>query len=63
MQSISAATISQVQTSTEVTHLMNKMVKASEMRRNSSYQVSLSLQITVDISHKLQANVDNLKVD
>ncbi|MBD2605984.1 GAF domain-containing protein [Scytonema hofmannii FACHB-248] len=63
VQSISAATISQVQTSTEVTNLMKEMVKASEMTSNSSHQVSLSLQTTVDISHKLQASVGTFKVD
>jgi methyl-accepting chemotaxis protein PixJ len=63
VQSIYAATISQVQTSTEVTNLMKEMVKASEITSQSSQQVSLSLQTTVDISHKLQASVGTFKVD
>jgi methyl-accepting chemotaxis protein PixJ len=63
VQSISAATISQVQTSTEVTNLMKAMVKASEMTSKSSHQVILSLQKTVDISHKLQKSVGTFKVD
>ena len=63
VQSISAATISQVETSTEVTNVMKEMVKVSEMTSNSSHQVSLSLQTTVDISHKLQASVGTFKVD
>ncbi|GAX39807.1 methyl accepting chemotaxis protein [Tolypothrix sp. NIES-4075] len=63
VQSISAATISQVQTSTEVTNLMKEMVKVSQMTSKSSHQVSLSLQTTLDISHKLQASVGTFKVD
>ncbi len=63
VQSISAATVTQVQTSTEVTNLMKEIAKVSEMTSNSSHQVSLSLQTTVDISQKLQASVGTFKID
>jgi methyl-accepting chemotaxis protein PixJ len=63
VESISAATISQVQTSTEVTNLMKEMVKVSEITTNSSQEISLSLQTTVEISQKLQASVATFKLD
>jgi methyl-accepting chemotaxis protein PixJ len=42
---------------------MKEMVKASEITSQSSQQVSLSLQTTVNISHKLPASVGTFKID
>ncbi len=63
VQSISAATVSQVQTSKEVSHLMTEINKVSEMTSNLSHQVSTSLQKTVDISQELQESVGIFKVN
>ncbi len=63
VQSISAATVSQVQTSQTVTASMKEIAKVSERTSNASRQVSQSLQETVGISQELQATVDTFKVD
>ncbi|MCX7594701.1 MAG: methyl-accepting chemotaxis protein [Fischerella sp.] len=63
VQSISAATVSQVQTSKEVSHLMTEINQVSEMTSNLSDQVSTSLQKTVDISQELQESVGFFKVN
>jgi methyl-accepting chemotaxis protein PixJ len=63
VQAISAATVSQVQTSTEVTNIMKEIAKVSAITSNSSHEVSLSLQTTVDISQKLQDSVSTFKVN
>jgi methyl-accepting chemotaxis protein PixJ len=62
VQSISVATVSQVQTSKVVTTLMQEIAKISEITSNSSRQVSVSLQTTVEISQELQASVGTFKV-
>ncbi|KYC36790.1 chemotaxis protein [Scytonema hofmannii PCC 7110] len=62
VHSISTATVSQVQTSKEVSNLIQEIAKVSEMTSNSSRQVSSSLQKTVDISQQLQATVRTFKV-
>lgn len=62
VQSISQATVSQVQTSQEVSILMQDIAQISEMTSNSSRQVSTSLQETVEISQQLQESVRTFKV-
>ncbi|MBV6626039.1 MAG: GAF domain-containing protein [Rivularia sp. (in: Bacteria)] len=62
VESISAATVIQVKTSKQVTNLMKDIAKISENTGNSSQEISLSLQKTVDISQKLAASVDAFKV-
>lgn len=62
VESISAATVVQVKTSKQVTNLMKEIAKISENTGNSSQEISLSLQKTVDISEKLAASVDTFKV-
>ncbi|ARV62870.1 chemotaxis protein [Nostocales cyanobacterium HT-58-2] len=63
VQSISTATVSQVQTSQDVSVLMKEIAKVSEMTSNSSRQVSTSLQKTVEISQQLQESVRTFKVN
>jgi methyl-accepting chemotaxis protein PixJ len=62
VQSISVATVSQVQTSKVVTNVMKDIAKVSEMTSHSSRKVSTSLHKTVEISEKLQASVGTFKV-
>jgi methyl-accepting chemotaxis protein PixJ len=59
LQSISTETIAQVQTSKEVMNIMKDIANISEATRHSSHQSAISLQKTVDISHKLQNNLSN----
>ncbi len=59
---ISEATISQVQTSTEVTDLMKEIAQLSEMTSKASRQITTSMQHTVEISQKLQENVSIFEV-
>ncbi|NMG10013.1 GAF domain-containing protein [Brasilonema sp. UFV-L1] len=63
VQSISDATVSQVQTSREVSILMQDIAKVSEMTSSSFSQVSTSLQKTVEISQQLQEGVRTFKVN
>lgn len=63
VQSISNATVSQVQTSQQVSTLMQEIAQISEMTSNSSSQVSTSLQETVEISQQLQESVRTFKVN
>ncbi len=62
VESIFAATVIQVKTSKQVTNLMKEIAKISENTENSSQQISISLQKTVNISEKLAASVDAFKV-
>jgi methyl-accepting chemotaxis protein len=62
VNAISAATISQVQTSTEVSALMEEIAKISQITSNSSRQASTLLQQTMEISQQLQARVCTFKV-
>lgn len=62
VESIFAATVIQVKTSKQVTNLMKEIATISDNTGNSSQEVSLSLQKTVDISQKLAASVDTFKV-
>jgi len=62
VQSISTATVSQVETSQAVTELMKEIALVSERTSNSTRQVSGSLQETVGIAQELQASVGTFNV-
>jgi len=62
VQSISSATVSQVETSQAVTELMKEIAKVSERTSNSTRQVSGSLKETVGIAQELQASVGTFNV-
>jgi methyl-accepting chemotaxis protein len=62
VQSISSATVSQVETSQAVTELMKEIALVSERTSHSTRQVSGSLQETVGIAAQLQASVGTFKV-
>jgi methyl-accepting chemotaxis protein PixJ len=62
VQSISSATVSQVETSTAVTELMKEIALVSERTSNSTLLVSGSLKETVGIAQELQASVGTFKV-
>ncbi|MBH8565067.1 methyl-accepting chemotaxis protein [Nostoc sp. CENA67] len=62
IQSISTATVSQVETSQTVSQLMKDIAAISQRTSDSSRQVSQSLQTTVEISHQLQETVETFKV-
>jgi methyl-accepting chemotaxis protein PixJ len=62
VQSISNATVSQVETSQTVSKLMKEIAVTSQRTSASSHQVSESLQETVEISQQLQATVGTFKV-
>ncbi|MEM9218903.1 MAG: methyl-accepting chemotaxis protein [Cyanobacteria bacterium P01_F01_bin.150] len=61
--SISAATVSQVNTSESVSNLMQQIAEVSEQTSQSSMNVSNSLQETVAIAQRLQESVDTFTVD
>lgn len=61
VQSISQATVSQVQTAQAVASLMQEIATASEQTADASGQVSRSLQQTVDVAQQLQASVGVFK--
>ncbi len=63
VQSISDATVSQVETSQAVSSLMKEIAKVSERTSEASRKVSQSLQQTVEISQELQATVGTFKVN
>ncbi|BAY35248.1 methyl-accepting chemotaxis protein (plasmid) [Nostoc carneum NIES-2107] len=63
VQSISAATASQVETSQAVSKLMQDISKVSVLTSNDSRRVCQSLQQTVEISQELQATVEMFKVN
>lgn len=63
VQSISAATASQVETSQAVSKLMQDISKVSVLTSNDSRKVCQSLQQTVEISQELQATVEMFKVN
>ncbi len=62
VQSVSAATTSQVQTAQTVSQLMREIAAISQGSSESSRQVSASLQQTVEISQQLQATVGTFRV-
>jgi methyl-accepting chemotaxis protein PixJ len=63
LQSISAATVSQAQTSQIVTNLMQEIAYASERTSSASQKVSDSLCGTVEIARQLQSSVETFKVE
>jgi twitching motility protein PilJ len=62
VQSISTATMSQVETSQTVSVLMKAIAQISQRTSDSSLEVSQSLQQTVEISQELQETVEMFKV-
>ncbi len=62
VQSVSAATTSQVQTAQTVSQVMREIAAISQGSSESSRQVSASLQQTVEISQQLQATVGTFRV-
>ncbi|NJR39120.1 MAG: GAF domain-containing protein [Leptolyngbyaceae cyanobacterium CSU_1_4] len=62
VQSISDATISQVQTSASVSKLMKEVAQVSERTSDSSRQVSVALRQTVEIAQGLQQSVGAFEV-
>ncbi|MBW4430730.1 MAG: HAMP domain-containing protein [Pelatocladus maniniholoensis HA4357-MV3] len=62
VQSISTVTLSQVQTSEDITELIKEIAKVSEVTNHLSCQLSESLQKTFEISQQLQASVGIFKV-
>lgn len=63
VESISQATVSQVNTSQAVTDLMKEMTLASEQTSQYSHQISGALQQTVAVAQQLQASVELFKVE
>jgi methyl-accepting chemotaxis protein PixJ len=62
VQSISSATVSQVQTSQSITELMHEIAEVSERTSDSSLQVSSALRRTAEITRELQSSVGMFKV-
>lgn len=62
LQSISGATVSQTKTSEMVASLMKDIVKVSQESSESSRQVTVSLQKTVETARQLQTSVETFKV-
>ncbi|UIE40526.1 GAF domain-containing protein [Leptodesmis sichuanensis A121] len=62
LQSISKATVSQVQTSQAIALLMQDVAQVAGQTSGSSRQVSTSLRQTVDIARSLQESVEMFKV-
>ena len=63
VQSISDATVSQVETSTSVSQLMQIVAEVSKQTSESSLQVSDALRATVTVAEELQSSVGTFKVD
>ncbi|MEL7314091.1 MAG: GAF domain-containing protein [Cyanobacteria bacterium J06559_3] len=63
VQSISTATVSQVETSTSVSKLMHTVAEASKQTSDSSRHVSDALHSTVAVAQELQSSVGTFKVD
>lgn len=61
VQSISEATVSQVEVSASVTQLMQEIAQASERTSSSSRQISGSLRQTVEVAQALQQSVGTFK--
>ncbi|MGQ4650714.1 methyl-accepting chemotaxis protein [Lyngbya aestuarii] len=62
VQSISSATVSQVETSQAVTELMKEIAKVSERASDSTRLISTSIKETVEIAQELQASVGTFNV-
>jgi twitching motility protein PilJ len=63
VQLISAATVSQAQTTQDVAQLMNAIATVSQQTSDSSHQVASALQQTVAVARQLQSSVDTFKVN
>ena len=63
VQAISAATVSQTQTSEMVGKLMEDLAKNSQRNYNSSVQVYSSLESTATLAQQLETSVGTFKVD
>ncbi|WOD37655.1 GAF domain-containing protein [Nodosilinea sp. E11] len=61
VRSISEATVSQVEISEAVTHLMQGIAEESTRTSQSSREISTSLRATVDVARSLQATVGTFK--
>jgi twitching motility protein PilJ len=61
VQSISTATVSQVEISSTVTQLMQAIAQESVRTSQSSQNISASLRLTVDVARSLQATVGTFK--
>ena len=60
---ISKATVSQAETSQEVSNLMDKIANISENTADSSRQIASSLKQTVDIVKRMQTSMATFKVE
>ena len=63
VQTISAATVSQVETAADVSTLMQEISSVSERTSNSSKTVSEALQQTVSVAKELEQSMAAFKVD
>ncbi len=63
MQSISQATVSQTDTSRTVTELMQQIAQQSQQRSTASQTVAQSMQETAQVAQKLEAAVEQFKVN
>ncbi|MEM9264347.1 MAG: methyl-accepting chemotaxis protein [Cyanobacteria bacterium P01_F01_bin.13] len=63
VQTISAATVSQVETAADVSTLMQEISSVSERTSNSSKTVSEALQQTVSVAKELEVSMAAFKVD
>ncbi len=62
VQSISNATVSQAETSRDVTDLIQEIAATSRQTSHSSGEVSQSLRTTVEVAQKLQMSVGQFKI-
>jgi twitching motility protein PilJ len=62
VQRISSATVSQVETSQQISRLMQAMAQIAERTSDSSVEVSDSLRQTVEVARELQQSVETFRV-
>lgn len=63
MRAISASTVAQAESAQSVTVVMQQVTQASEQRSLASREVAQAMQATAQVSQKLQASVEQFKVD
>jgi twitching motility protein PilJ len=63
VQSISSATVSQAQTSQNVTEVMHNIARTSQRTFDSSHTVSNTLQETVEVASQLQESMGQFKIE
>jgi methyl-accepting chemotaxis protein len=63
MRSISTTTLVQADSAQSVTTVMEKITQASKQRSQASREVAQAMQSTAQVSQKLQASVEQFKVD